>query len=288
MKIIHTLPWFIREAPLKEEDLAMALKSLASLALSADSFVVLYNQGCIGTTELERLLEASGIKAEVLGEGTNIGIAKARQACFEHIWEKYPETSFISEIHVDMLFPAGWYLPLIDYLQQTGEPLVSPGILTGYGELQPIGQQLSREAAEAGSMLEVLASLARNEIAHGFVHPVVHNSDILRRIGGYDTSFLRGKQGYEDDSLLLGCCYYMGLRSGWRPACNLNTWVYHATMAQRMSLPDKQLDFALNEQGLLRQYGAYGLKHLAELHGQPGAFEYIASRYVIKEREDLI
>jgi hypothetical protein len=286
MKIIHTLPWFIRGAPQHEEDLRMALQSLLTLGLSEDSFVVLYNQGCLPNEELERLLAASGTKAAVLGQGTNIGIAKARQACFEHIWEHYPQAAFISEIHVDMLFPAGWYLPLIDYLEQTGEPLVSPGILTGYGELQPTGERLELDAA-AGSMLETLAALAREEIADGFVHPVVHNAAILRKIGGYDTRFLQGKQGYEDDSLLLGCYYYMGVRSGWRPKCCLNTWVYHATMAQRMSMPDKQLDFALNEQGLLLQYGAYGLKHLAELHDKAGAFDHIANRYAIKQREDI-
>ncbi len=58
----------------------------------------------------------------------------------------------------------------------------------------------------------------------------------------------------------------------------LKSWVYHATMAQRMSLPDKHLDFELNEKGLVHQYGIYGLKHLSNLHKNPSAFEHLIQK----------
>ncbi|MNN62515.1 hypothetical protein D3C81_1778250 [compost metagenome] len=53
----------------------------------------------------------------------------------------------------------------------------------------------------------------------------------------------------------------------------MRSWVYHETMAQRMSLPGRHHDFQLNEEGLFNQYGAYGLKHLAGIHHNSAGFE---------------
>ncbi|OPA73070.1 hypothetical protein BVG16_30870 [Paenibacillus selenitireducens] len=272
MKIVHTMPLLIRGEFSYEDDLRMAKTCFESLRASEDCLVVLYNQGCLCNDDLRGILTSYGLSAVILGHGENIGIARARQTCFEYIWEHCGDVEYISEIHVDMVFPPNWHVPLVDYLASSDEPMISPGIVTMYGELQPISEEIAIPD-NAAALIALLGDLNREEIREGFVHPVVHKASILREIGGYDTRFLRGKQGYEDDSLLLGYLYYMGTRSNWRPKCYLKSWVYHATMAQRMSLPDKHLEFALNEEGLIRQYGAYGLKRLSIIHRNPSAFE---------------
>ncbi|MEJ9216913.1 hypothetical protein P4H46_01610 [Paenibacillus glucanolyticus] len=277
MRIIHTLPLFIREDS-REEDLHMAGLALSSLQNSKDHNTVLFNQGCLTNEELQDWLLTQGISCVIQGEGVNIGIAAARQACFEFIWEHFPETEYISEIHVDMILPTGWYEPLLRYLAYTGEPMVSPGIVTSSGELQPLKEFIQLPETPE-HLMTALQQLSREGTAYGFVHPVVHNAEILRRIGGYDTRFLPGKQGYEDDSLLLGMRYYMGIRSEWRPKCCLESWVYHATMAQRMSLQDKHIDFSINEEGLFHQYGAYGLRELAEIHRDSQGFLQLFHKY---------
>lgn len=277
MRVVHTLPLFIREST-REEDLHMAGLALSSLQNCKDHMTVLFNQGCLTNEELHEWLLSQGIAAIIRGDGTNRGIAAARQACFEFIWGNFPETPYISEIHVDMMFPPDWYEPLLRYLERTGEPMVSPGIVTSRGELQPLKEFIQLpETSE--QWLATLQRLPREGTAYGFVHPVVHNAAILRRIGGYDTRFLPGKQGYEDDSLLLGMRYYMGTRSDWRPKCCLESWVYHATMAQRMSLEDKHIDFSINEEGLFHQYGAYGLRELADIHGGSEGFLELFHKY---------
>lgn len=277
LKIIHTLPLFIRESSL-ENDLHMASLALSSLQRSREHSTVLFNQGCLTNEELHQWLQTLGLSSVILGNGANIGIAAARQSCFEFIWEHFPEAGYISEIHVDMLFPPDWHEPLLRYLERTDEPMVSPGIVTSTGELQPLGEFIVLPKTP-GELSEMLQRLSRKGIADGFVHPVVHCAEALRHIGGYDTRFLSGKQGYEDDSLLLGMRYYMGTRTAWRPKCCLESWVYHATMAQRMSMPDKYTDFSMNEAGLFHQYGAYGLRELAEIHNGSGEFRRLFRKY---------
>lgn len=278
MQIIHTMPLMIRSGSSYNNDLSMTISCLQSLTTSEDNRVVIYNQGCLTNGELNTILAARGILSTILGHGTNVGIAQARQSCFEYIWDQYKEVQYISEIHVDMLFPSNWYEPLIEYLIKTDEPIVSPGILTSNGEMQPLGQHI-QIPSESSELISLLESLASDKIIEGFVHPVIHQSQILKEIGGYDTQFLRGQQGYEDDSLLLGYSYYMGTRLNWRPKCCLNSWVYHATMAQRMSLPDKEIEFTLNEAGLFHQYGAYGLKRLAKIHQNSSLFEQLFEKF---------
>jgi hypothetical protein len=280
MTIIHTLPLLIRDGAHREHDIAMLVTGLSSLCASAERQLVVYNQGCLNNGELRSLLAALGLPdAAVLGNGDNAGIAPARQACFEYIWRTHPDVSYISEIHVDMLFPPNWYDPLIAYIEQTGEPMAAPGIVTAFGELQPVGE-FRPVPTQVEAMVELLVSLARDEAMEGFVHPCVHRASALREVGGYDTALLRGKQGYEDDSLLLGYLYYMGTRTNWRPKCCLRSWVYHATMAQRMAMTDKAEQFRMNEEGLFRQYGVYGLRHLAKLHRNPQSFEPLIRKYM--------
>lgn len=280
--IIHTLPLLIRPHT-REKDLSMTLECLRSLSRSSEHHVIVYHQGELERSELEHLLFRSGVTADVLGDGHNVGIARARQACFEHIYAHYSDTPYISEIHIDMLFPENWYIPLIRYLDEHDEPMICPGILTASGELLPLEQQVTLPENEQ-DLLALLASLRQDGVRSGFVHPVIHRKEALRSIGGYDLRYFTGKQGYEDDSLLIGYANYMGTRTGWRPKCLLASWVYHATMAQRMSLPDKWIDFDLNRKALLRQYGGYGLEQLALLHDNPD-FQEMLEHYLNQPKE---
>ena len=282
MSIIHTMPLLIRSGEAESEDIKMLAVCLESLSLTENSTVVIYNQGTLSRDDLTRLCSRYNLNVIILGEGSNVGIAQARQACFRYIWENHPETEYISEIHVDMVFPRNWHVPLTQCLSCSEEPMLSPGILTLSGELQPIGSRIQLPATYI-ELIEVLNQLPRAEISVGFVHPVVHKSAVLQQIGGYDTDFLKGKQGYEDDSLLLGYLYYMGTRSGWRPKCLLSSWVYHATMAQRMSLPDRHEQFHLNEKGLFQQYGAYGMRQLSAIHANAPHFKELIHKYTAEE-----
>mgnify|MGYP001281113204 CR=1 FL=1 len=282
MRIIHTMPLMIRSEPLNIEDITMASACFESLALTDNALVIIYNQGGLDNAQLNHLCSSFKLSTVILGEGENVGIARARQCCFEYIWKYHIDTEYISEIHVDMVFPPNWQSPLIEYLDITDEPMISPGIITINGELQPLGQY-THIPSTYPELITHLEGLSLDEVHPGFVHPVIHRASALRSVGGYDTQFLRGKQGYEDDSLLLGYVYYMGTKNQWRPNCYLKSWVYHATMAQRMSLPDKHIDFAINEKGLFQQYGAYGLKQLSQIHSNPTGFEQIIHRYIHEE-----
>lgn len=278
--IIHSLPCLIRSTHM-DTDLNMARLCIQSLAASVRQTVVIYNQGALSNNELTRFLSQFSLDFIVLGDAQNVGIAKARQACFEYIWSHEKNVSYISEIHLDMMFPQYWYTSLIDYLKRTDEPMVSPGILTSNAELHPQMTYVEQliETMSQGEILLLLASLESDTVLEGFVHPVIHKSKILMEVGGYDTKFLSGKQGYEDDSLLLGYLYYMGTKTKWKPKCYLKTCVYHATMAQRMSLADKEPEFDKNLLGLKRQYGVYGLIHLGNLHRQGNYFSILSSQF---------
>lgn len=271
--VAHTLLLLIR-ADRRDADLAMARVCLSSLGAAGAERLVVANQGCLDNDELASLLARCRLTATVVGEGCNVGIAAARQACFAEVWRRWPDVEFVSELHLDMVVPPGWTSPLVQFLAATDHPMVSPGILTAAGELQPMGEWLSADQrpTDIGGLLNLLERLRRPAVVPGFVHPVIHRSDVLRTVGGYDPVFLRGPQGYEDDSLLLGYLYYMGRRSGWRPHCCLDSVVYHATMGQRLGLAGDQSDVATNLRGLVNQYGLYGLRDLAGLHRPGNAF----------------
>lgn len=265
MRIIHTLLFMVREK-FFEEDLIMAGKCFETLSRSEENTLVIFNQGSLDNSKLKEFLEPFNLKYHILGEGRNIGIPQARQKCFEYVWSEYPDIPYISEIHLDMLFPTNWYSELIQYLEDNDEPLISPGIITKAGDIFPKGNGKYDLPNEVNEILQLLKNICEDKVIKGFVHPVIHKSPILRNIGGYDVSFLKGKQAFEDDSLLLGYLYYMGTRTNWYPKVCFKSFVYHAYMGQRMTLKNLQSEHKKNLEGLFRQYGANGLKHLSELH----------------------
>ncbi|GMX60251.1 hypothetical protein Elgi_70180 [Paenibacillus elgii] len=264
--VVHTMPALIRH----ETDMQMFRQCLSSLERAERRAVlVLHNQGMLTNDRLLETLSSFELDTHMIGGRENVGIPAARQACFEYVWEHFPDCAYITEIHPDMLFPADWTAPLQAFLQtRPEEPCVCPGILTAAGEWHPEGKGV-RSAAVPGSIPELLALLVevqREEVAEGFVHPVMHRSEALRTVGGYRLEDLRGKQGYEDDYLLLAYYHELRLPKGWRPKADLRSRVFHYTMAQRMDYSDLNEQAGLNLQGLLRRFGTQGLYDLKNIH----------------------
>nr|WP_204616045.1 glycosyltransferase [Desulforadius tongensis] len=252
--------------------MTMADMCFTSLANSSPkALVILFNQGCLSNEELKGYLKKFNLNVHILGSGNNIGIAPARTACFHYIWNRHPDVQYISEIHVDMIFPNGWVEKLVDFLHtHREEPMVCPAILTSRGELHPEARQKTSISNvplnDIEKMNKLLPTLTFDAVMEGFVHPVLHRSEILKAVGGYDTRFLKAKQGYEDDSLLLGYRYYVGLKHNWKPKCCMKVRVYHATLAQRTALPDRHESFDKNLRGLIYQYGVKGLMELSAIY----------------------
>ncbi|WP_434564556.1 glycosyltransferase [Thermoanaerobacterium thermosaccharolyticum] len=278
----------IRDGKFFDLDITMASNCFNSLQDSEDNMIIIYNQGVLNNEELRQFLLGFNINAIILGNGTNIGIPKARQLCFEYIWDNYSDIQFISEIHLDMIFPKNWCIPLIDFLINTDEPMISPGILTVSGILEPNINNLNKEKykipEDINDLRLLLKSLSNNNIKEGFVHPVIHKANILKEVGGYNYEILKGKQGFEDDSLLLGYFYYMGIHNKWRPKALFKSIVYHSVEAQRMTLVHKEIDFNENLNGLIQQYGLYGIKHLIFIHNNKQLFQNIYNVLINKIR----
>lgn len=276
-KVIHTLPFLVTT----EDDLLLVARCFQSLAASCpQGFVVLYNQGGLTNEELGKFLQKFNLQFFILGDGINIGIAQGRMACFQYIWSHFPDCPYISEIHVDMFFPKGWLEGLINFLiANEDEPMICPGILTSQGELHP--EQKEKTVItdipldNPEKMHNLLNNLVTDRVLEGFVHPVLHRAEVLKAVGGYDTDFLRGKQGYEDDSLLLGYRYYQGLKNDWKPKCYTKVRVYHATLAQRLTLTGIKRDFEINLQGLIYQYGVQGLRELSRIYNENRHFQAV-------------
>jgi GT2 family glycosyltransferase len=282
--IAHTMPFMI----LNEEDLKMAHTCLKSLSEGLDhGALIIFNQGYLSNEELRLFLDQYPIKSIIIGKGENEGIPIGRQRCFEYIWKNMPEIDYISEIHVDMLFTKDWAETMMAYLDNHDEPMMSPGILTGFGELHPEGRGIKgiEVPSNYNEILTLLHHHQKEEVSEGFVHPVIHKSSILKSIGGYDTRFLKGKQGYEDDSILLGYRYYMGLKNNWKPKSLLSTRVLHISLAQRMKLNHIQEETNTNLKGLIEQYGVYGLNQLAIIHSN-NHFKCIADSIIQKNQKD--
>jgi len=121
-----------------------------------------------------------------------------------------------------------------------------------------------------------LLRLRADSIVPGFTHPCIHNLDILREIGGFDPIFLQGKQAFEDDSLLLGYHYYYGTKANWKPKVNYQTVVYHEIGGQRYDSSD---GIMINFEGLVRQYGAMGIKRLANLHQNDWSIKFFTDKF---------
>lgn len=267
-KIVHTLPFFI----LNDNDITMARQCLSSLVGNGrPSHLVTYNQGELSNELVAEFLDAFEMPYTIIGEGSNVGIPIARQRCFEHVWQHMPHVEYVSEIHLDMIFTPNWAEDIAQRLANTDEPMLSPAILTALGELHPEhrGKAIVQVPDDVEQLLELLPTFRRDELMEGFVHPVIHKNSILKTVGGYDTRFLTGMQGYEDDSLLLGYRHFMGGQTQWRPKADLNTWVFHATMKQRFQLNNIEAEMEKNGNGLIHQYGIYGLMELADIHQNP-------------------
>jgi hypothetical protein len=274
MELIHTLLFFIRENR-REEDLGMAAECLKSLEKSTYKTVVIYNQGCLTNEGLKEYLAGFGLDFHITGEGVNAGTTVGRQSCFNYIWENFPDTVYISELHLDMIFTYNWEDALVNYLDGSGEGLISCGIVDQKGFLPFLDKAVAVPCSK-DLFDDFLKSLSVDVIKHGFTNPCIHVSKILKETGGYDPLFLTGKQCFEDDSMLLGYYYYYGTKQNWHPKVNFNSVVYHAVAGQRLSLNDS---IAVNFNGLVKQYGAMGLKHLSALHKSAWQKNYFSQQY---------
>jgi hypothetical protein len=275
MKLIHTLLFLLRD-DIQEEDLELAKKCLKSLEKSTYKTVVIYNQGNWSNDEVIQFVESFDLNCIVIGESINVGTSAGRQACFDYIWNYYPCTEFISEIHLDMIFTFNWEDALIDYLNTEEEPMVSCGIVDQTGTLSFINKTTSSTPKDFALMDDYLIELREDVVVHGFTNPCIHKSSILKHTGGYNTQFLVGKQAFEDDSMLLGYYYYYGTKNNWKPKVCYKSVVYHAVAGQRMGMGDSVM---INFMGLTRQYGAMGLKHLSELHTSQWHIQFFTSQY---------
>jgi hypothetical protein len=261
MRLIHTLLFLCRENK-RAQDLGMAAMCLKSLEKSTYKTVVVYNQGCMSRDELKAFLKVFALETHILGEGANAGTTVGRQACFQYIWETFPDTDYISEIHSDMIFPPHWEDAPVAYLDSHDEPMVSLGIVDRSGNMPFLGKAVTLPESP-GAYGEFLNGLREDTVLHGFTAPILHVSRILKETGGYDPAFLKGQQCFEDDSMLLGYYYYYGTRINWHPKVCYGSVVYHAVAGQRMGLGGNVM---INFNGLVRQYGAMGLKQLSVLH----------------------
>jgi len=274
-KLIHTLLFLFRESK-SEEDKRIATICLKSLEKGTYKTVVIYNQGYLTDDQLKEFLSQFNLNCIVIGIGSNIGTVIGRQSCFEYIWDKYPETEFISELHLDMIFTFNWEDPLVDYLQHNDEPLMSAGIVDKEGNLNFLETKADNFTEEFAITDDFLMNLRCDKVVHGFTNPCIHVSKILKVTGGYNSRFLKGKQCYEDDSMLLGYYYYYGTRLNWHPKVNYNSVVYHAVAGQRLEVPG---NVRLNYEGLVQQYGAMGLKHLSQLHKSDWQIRYFMQKF---------
>lgn len=274
MKLIHTLLFFIRENRLPE-DMKMADICLKSLEKSSYKTVVVYNQGFLDNERLKEYLAGFALDSHIIGPGVNVGTTIGRQSCFEYIWENFPDADYISEIHLDMVFTYNWEDLLVDYLVDHDEPMISCGIVDHQGHLPFLDKTVV--VPVTNNMLDdFLKNLRTDQVIHGFSNPCIHVSKILQQAGGYNRDFLKGKQCFEDDSMLLGYYYYYGTRLNWQPKINFNSVVYHAIAGQRLGLGDSVM---INFSGLVKQYGAMGLKHLSILHKSAWHKNYFLEQY---------
>lgn len=274
MRLIHTILFLTRENQL-EEDLSMARAVFHSLEGSTYKTVVVYNQGYYTNDKLRHFLSEFELDIHVIGDSANIGIPAGRQSCFNYIWTNFSDTEFISELHMDMILSKNWEDPLIAYLVTHDEPMVCSGIIDREGNIPVLGKKV-KLPQELGSCFDFLLDLREDKILQGLTHPCIHVAPILKEVGGYDPVFLKGKQCFEDDSLLLGYYYYYGTRKKWYPKINFNSVSYHAVAGQRLSVSD---DIMVNLRGIIRQYGAMGIRTLSDLRNTPWHKAYFMKNY---------
>ena len=262
MRLVHTLLFLLRENSF-QQDIELATKCLKTLEKSTYKTVVIYNQGFFTNEQLKTFLSQFDLDCIVIGDAANVGTVVVRQSCFEYIWQNLPSTEYISEIHLDMIFTYNWEDVLVDYLFNNDEPMISCGIIDINGQLAFLDSKPFDLPDDQNNFDNFLSSLRQDKVVHGFTNPCIHVSKAIHAIGGYNSLFLKGKQCYEDDSILLGYYYYYGTRANWHPKVNYNSVVFHSVAGQRLGLNDSVL---LNYDGLVKQYGTMGLKHLSQLH----------------------
>ena len=71
--------------------------------------------------------------------GRKRGYTGRTASLFEYIWEKYPDTKYISETH-GHIFLRKWEEPLMEYLESHDEPLVC-SVLWTVEELWRVGKR---------------------------------------------------------------------------------------------------------------------------------------------------
>lgn len=274
MRLVHTLLFLLTENGMAE-DMKMASVCLKSLEKSTYKTVVVYNQGTLGNENLKEYLNQFDLDFHIIGESMNVGTTIGRQSCFEYIWSNLPSTEYISELHLDMIFTNNWEKMLVNYLDTHDEPVISCGIIDKSGNMPFLGKTTAIPVRDSIGD-NFLKHHCEDSIIHGFSNPCIHVSKILKKTGGYNSSFLTGKQCFEDDSMLLGYYYYYGTKQNWYPKINYNSVVYHDIAGQRIGLSDNVI---INFNGLVRQYGAMGLKHLSILHESEWHKKYFAIQY---------
>ncbi|WP_093796630.1 class I SAM-dependent methyltransferase [Sporomusa acidovorans] len=288
MNCVCMLPFFInKNEALFESEMKMAHDCLKSLAYSQDLKLVIYNQGSLTNQELNEYLQNFDLDYDIIGDEINVGITMARYRSLQYIYQKYCAVNYIAEIHVDMIFSPNWHKPLIDCLESSEEPLISPRILSLKNNTYEFFDNAESVSSLPDTVEEVMALLqnsAKDGIIEGFVHPVIHKVSILKNIPVYDVGFLTGKQNFEDDSLLLGYSYYLGTAKRWKPKCCLHSCVFHKVVGQRSQLPNIREEWQRNFQGLFTQYGAYGLKELSRIHDNHPFF-YAQYRNSVMDRQ---
>ncbi|RYD03050.1 hypothetical protein N752_21810 [Desulforamulus aquiferis] len=263
--IVHTMPLFIKD----KHDLSLANSCFSSLAkYYPDSLIVLFNQGKLTNAELTKYLRQFKLRFHILGKGSMVSLALARGTCLNYLWKYLPDIKYISEIAQDMIFPSHWLDEMINFLNtHQDQPMVCPGIINYRGERYP--QESDRLILEniptndLNGMNEFLSSLSIEKELEGFAYPVVHRAEALKAVGGYNTSFLKGPQGFENDCLLLGYRYYMGLKHNWKPICCLKTYVYQGSTILQ-TIPGNEGE--ANLKGLIHMYGLKGIMELEQIH----------------------
>lgn len=266
MRLIHTLLLLVREES-SMQDLHMVETCLKSLEESEYTTLVIFNQGGLTNQELQEYLTSFRLHGIVIGNGTNTGTVVGRQSCFSYIYQHFPEAEYISELHPDMIFVPHWEKALVDYLSlHPEEPVIGCGIVSD-------PSIPDREPEERNGFL---AQFQGDRTERGFTLPCIHRAEVLKAVGGYDARFLTGMQAFEDDSLLLGYHYYYGTRTHWVPKIHYGSVVYHAVAGQRFGMGDSPY---VNFEGLVRQYGAMGVRTLADIHVNPWQVQFFTGQF---------
>jgi len=275
VELIHTVLFLLRENAL-QADLAKADRCFQSLEKSAHKTVIVWNQGFWSNERVQSYLDAFALHCVIIGSGSNSGIVVGRQSCFEYIWANYPGALFVSELHLDMVFTSRWEDPLVEYLYAHDEPMIGCGIVSMTGFMPSLNVTVQPPPHDINEIEDYLTTLKRNEVGQGLTHPCIHKLEVLQAVGGYNTSFMTGMQAFEDDSLLVSYHYYYGTRANWAPKVNYRSIVIHELGGQRFGLRD---DMMVNLSGLVRQYGAMGMKSLSNMHSSAWHVQFFGGKF---------